>query len=249
MPAPAFLARALGIVLFSQVAVGALNDYVDRSVDARTQPDKPIPAGLVPPAYALLLTAGSIVGLIILGSTFGRVPLLLAAVGTGGGLAYDVWLKPTPFSFLGYVVAFLCLVTWIWVIVGRFGSWFFLVYPPGGLLLTTAHLANSLPDIETDRRLGQRGLAAILGPETTLNAILLFYSAGILDALALAAIARSIGASLFAVASFVLLSAIWLLKPRAVTHREAQKLVFRLVAPGVGLLALSSLISLADLTR
>src|SRR5947209_823262 len=67
VPEWAFLARAFGVVLFSQIAVGALNDYVDKGVDARTQPDKPIPAGLVPPGYALLLTLGSIVGLITLG--------------------------------------------------------------------------------------------------------------------------------------------------------------------------------------
>ena len=46
--APGLLLLA-GAVFASQVAIGSLNDYLDRDHDAVEQPEKPIPSGLLPP--------------------------------------------------------------------------------------------------------------------------------------------------------------------------------------------------------
>src|SRR5947209_14146144 len=46
-PPLGLMLRGLVVVAASQVAVGALNDYVDRHDDARTQTEKPLPSGLV----------------------------------------------------------------------------------------------------------------------------------------------------------------------------------------------------------
>src|SRR5690606_37823264 len=42
------LALLLSAMLFSQLAIGWSNDYLDRAVDALHQPWKPVPSGLVP---------------------------------------------------------------------------------------------------------------------------------------------------------------------------------------------------------
>lgn len=154
-------------VLLSQISVGTLNDYVDRDLDALMQASKPIPSGEVPPQWArrVAVTAGLLVPLAAL--PLGPVPVLVAAVGLMGGLGYDLWLKPTPFSAAGYLVGFLSLITFVWVAAGTLSGWFFLVFPAGTGLVLGAHLANSYPDVETDRRLGLRGLAVLLGPAKT----------------------------------------------------------------------------------
>src|SRR5581483_12041077 len=68
---PAGLARGILAVLMTQIATGALNDYIDRERDAVTQPDKPIPSGEVSPGFALFLTSTSLALFIPLAASFG----------------------------------------------------------------------------------------------------------------------------------------------------------------------------------
>jgi 4-hydroxybenzoate polyprenyltransferase len=243
-PGAGFIARVFGVVLISQVVVGALNDYVDRDQDAITQPDKPIPSGQVSPNLALALTLGPLILMLPLAASFGTTSLYLVCLGTASALVYDLWLKPTPFSLLSYLVSFLSLVTWIWVIAGRITAAFLLVYPAGCMALFAAHLANSFPDVETDRARGEMGLAALLGPVWTLRAIFMAYLVVDVAGVAVAIGQRRPAAiGLLAVATTLGLAA-WLLCRRAAQQPSLRDRLFWIVAPGVGIMALGCLLAI-----
>ena len=173
MPPSGVILRGVLVVAASQVAVGALNDFIDREDDARTQPEKPLPSGQTSPPVAVGMVVAGIALCCGFALTFGPASLAIAALGLGSGLAYDLRLKRTPFSPVTYVVSFLSLLTWIWLITGMFTWNVLIVYPFGAFLLLAAHLANALPDAETDAALGQRGLAVLLGPKRALTIVLL----------------------------------------------------------------------------
>jgi 4-hydroxybenzoate polyprenyltransferase len=243
-PGLGFLARCFGVILTSQIAVGALNDYLDREIDAVTQPDKPIPAGLVGAPVALALTIISLTLLLPLAATFGAASLGLMALATASGLAYDLWLKPTPFSVVAYLVSFLTLVTWIWEVAGRFTPLFVLVYPAGAAALLAAHLANSYPDVETDRALGQAGLAALLGPVWTFRILLIAYGSVAVAGLATAVVQRRpVAVGLLAAAAAIGLLA-WVLCRQAPDEAQLRDRLFRLVAPGIALIAVGCLLAI-----
>lgn len=243
LPSLDVLVRAGAVVLLSQVSVGALNDFHDRALDAVTQPQKPLPAGLVPPGVALLLAAASLVLFVPLALTFGWVAFILSMLGTAAGLAYDLWLKATPLSFAGYVAGFLLLLTWVWLVAGHLTLALFLTYPPGALLIVAAHLAQSLPDIESDQATGQRGLAVVLGPRRTLCAIFTFYVAAGIAGGAAALRAGSAAALVLGLASLGLAFASLPSARHAVRHRPARIAVFHLMAPAIALLSLGSVLA------
>lgn len=245
MPGPGLLIRAMTVVLLSQISVGALNDYMDRHSDARIQPDKPIPSGLVSPRAALILAAAAGAALPVAAASFGASSVVIAGLGTASGLAYDLRLKRTAFSFLAYVVAFLCLVTWIWLIVGRLTPVFFTIYPAGACLLTAAHLANAFPDIEIDISQGHRGLSAVLGPRHTLTLILALYGLVAIFTAGLAAAATSVPALALTVVASSLAVLAGVAGFSALDRRSIRKAVFRLLAPAIGLLALAAFVALS----
>lgn len=247
IPQASLAIRAMTVVLLSQVAVGALNDYMDRYTDARTQPDKPIPSGLVSPGEALALALSAGLAVPLAAGSFGAWSAVLMSVATAAGLAYDLGLKRTPLSFLAYVVAFLGLATWIWLITGRLTPIFFSVYPAGFCLLTAAHLSNSLPDIETDQLLGQRGLSTLLGPRRTLLAIVALYALGAVPTVLLSLLTGSLP-SLALTLTGCLLAAVSAVLGFSQLHRRAvRKLVFRLMAPAIAVLGLGALVALSRL--
>ena len=88
---------------------------------------------------------------------------ILVLLGLGAGWAYDLWLKPTPLSFLPFAIAFPLLPAWVGLVAGRplpSLAWLFIAGVP---LATAIHLADSLPDVELDRAAGLRTLAVQLG--------------------------------------------------------------------------------------
>ena len=246
-PGGGVLARAVTVVLLSQISVGALNEYVDRNVDAIAQPQKPIPSGLVSPAAALTISVIGAIALIPLALTFGLAALSLAVLGTAAGLAYDLWLKPTALSVVAYIVGFMALVSWVWLVSGRFAPWFLLAYPGVALLLTAAHLAQSFPDIETDRQTGQHGLAALLGVRRTFRAIVGLYIAMALAGFVLALVAQSLAALALVALSLAILTAACGLQARTGLTLDARRRLFHLLAPGIGLLGLGCFVSITSL--
>jgi len=244
-PTTGTLWRMFGVVLCSQIAVGSLNDYRDRRTDAISQQTKPIPSGQVGARSVLALCQLSLVACLLLAATFGLMPLLLVVVGTASGLAYDLWLKPTPFSVLGYLGGFLSLVSWVWLVVGRFTPPFLLVYPAGVFLLLSVHLANSYPDLENDRAVGQRGLAVLLGVAGTRLAIVLSFNlVAIVGTAAVIPHRSPLAEALLLVAWVLDISAVRISR-RALTNLQSRRRLFTLLAPATALLGAGCLLTIS----
>src|SRR5579859_62679 len=165
LPPLGALARALLAMFCIQTAIGAFNDYMDRELDAATKKYKPIVRGLVTPAQALTLGSVAVLLAVILLISLGLLVLVIGVVWLAAGLAYDCWLKRTPFSGLAYAVALPLDPLWGWVAFGQVRPFLLWIFPLGFLLGLGLNLANTLPDLEGDVAHGERmrGLAHLLG--------------------------------------------------------------------------------------
>lgn len=162
------LALLLLAMLLSQLCIGWTNDYRDRDLDARYQPAKPVPSGVVRPNHLRLAASAVGVASLSVGVALGVVPWLLLAAGTAAGLAYDFGVKRTKLSWLPYVVALAVLPPYVWTALRLYRSdfaWLYLVASP---LTVAAHLANALPDLEADAAAGTGGIVVTLGRRNAL---------------------------------------------------------------------------------
>lgn len=236
------LTRGCATVLCSQISVGAYNDYVDRFSDAEVQPGKPIPSEVASPETARAMVIAGLIGSILLAVSFGPVSLLLVLAGTAAGLIYDRWLKRTPLSVSGYIAGFLILITWIWSVAGHLTWGFLILYPAGVLLATAAHLAQSLPDIETDRAVGAHGLAVALGVE---RSVLSIASGCALLAVGAAALALLSGAPALVLGPLASMATVTftLLRLRSARYAPgARTQTFHVLGPSLALLAVCAAI-------
>jgi 4-hydroxybenzoate polyprenyltransferase len=155
----------LAAMLLSQLAIGWSNDYLDRHLDAMHQPSKPVPSGAVdarwmPPAIALVLVLAATAGALL-----GAIPLLLLAIGTSCGLAYNLGLKRSRYSAATFLLAFTVLPPYVWTSLDVYEGDFLALYPIGMLLPVAVHVANVLPDLQSDLAQGRRTIAVVLGRE------------------------------------------------------------------------------------
>ncbi|MDQ3412211.1 MAG: UbiA family prenyltransferase [Chloroflexota bacterium] len=176
----------LGAMFGGQLAIGAINELVDAGLDAVAKPDKPIPAGLVSRRGAWLVAIGGLALMTILSLRFSRDVFLLGALGTAAGIAYSLWFKRTIWSWLPYLVALPLLPIWVWSALSQVPPGLFAIYPIGAAAVIAVQLAQSLPDIDADRRTNVRTLAVALGAS---RARRLCWAAMILAALLAAALA------------------------------------------------------------
>src|SRR5688500_16567299 len=130
-PSPRDWVLLLGAMLGGQLAIGAVNELVDAPDDAVAKPWNPIPAGLVGVRAAVSLAAVGLLAMVAGSAAFGPSSLLLCAVGTGAGLAYDLWLKRSTLSWLPYLVALPLIPTWVWVALDAFDPALLALYPLG----------------------------------------------------------------------------------------------------------------------
>lgn len=164
-PGTGVMLRLLGAMLGGQVAIGAVNELVDVNLDHASRPDKPIPAGIVSERGARLMAAAGIGVMVLLGATFDAVPLALLALGTGTGIAYSFWFKHTIWSWVPYLVALPLLPIWVWSTLDRVDPALVAAWPIGASATIAVQIAQSLPDVESDRAAGIRTLAVALGAE------------------------------------------------------------------------------------
>jgi 4-hydroxybenzoate polyprenyltransferase len=231
------LVRAIAALFFSQVVVGISNDFHDRALDAQGQPWKPLARGIVTPNEARALIALASVLMLAFAASFGPVVVLLALLGTFAGILYNFWLRDTAFSWFPYVLGFVTLPLFVWVSMERFDPRQFLLVPLGLPLLVGVHLAQTLPDTETDLALGVRGFAVTLGRA---RGVIVVWSA-LIGAQMLALVsALLLGSNLQIVlsatgASFALVAASIALYHRAPTSATL-RVIFRLVAPSAVIL-------------
>jgi 4-hydroxybenzoate polyprenyltransferase len=160
------IAMRLGLAMLAlQASIGALNDLRDARADAIGKPSKPIPAGLVRPRTAQTLGVAALVLGLLLTWPSGPAAIAIAVLGVGCGYAYDLWLKPTPLSWLPLAVALPLLPAFAWVGAGA-------GLPPAYTLLVPLAiaagaglaLANALADVERDRGAGLVNVVVRLGP-------------------------------------------------------------------------------------
>lgn len=164
-PGSGVMFRLLGAMLGGQVAIGAVNELVDVDLDRVSRPDKPIPAGLVTERGARIMTAIGIIVMLVLGASFGLTSLSLLALGTGTGIAYSFWFKHTVWAWIPYLIALPLLPVWVWSTIDHVDPGLLAIYPIGAAAVISVQIAQSLPDIVSDRTGGVRTLAVVLGPE------------------------------------------------------------------------------------
>jgi 4-hydroxybenzoate polyprenyltransferase len=169
-PDAGVVARMLALMFCAQSAIGIVNDYFDRELDAATKPWKPVASGLVSPAAALVLAGIFMLVTLGLGISLGAASLGLALLGLGSGLAYDARLKRSLLSPLPYMVGITTLPLWVWVTLGEWHAALWWLVPLGSLIGFALHLANTVPDIDGDAAHGVRGLAHRLGAQRSLYA-------------------------------------------------------------------------------
>jgi 4-hydroxybenzoate polyprenyltransferase len=157
------LARVLVGVACAQIAIGTLNDYQDRALDAASKPSKPLVRGLITPRMALIQVAVATLLVLVIFATLGPLALVLGILIEALGVAYDLWFKGTLISGLLYALYFPLIPLLAWAVFGRYQPFLPWILPVGALLGVAMNIANSLPDLEEDLAAGVRGLPHLLG--------------------------------------------------------------------------------------
>ncbi|NJP25125.1 hypothetical protein FLW53_13070 [Microbispora sp. SCL1-1] len=160
-------------VLTGQLSVGWCNDAVDAARDAGAgRTSKPIVAGLVSARTVRVAAFAALVACVPLSLTCGVVAGVTHLVAVAAAWAYNLWLKGTAASWVPYAAGFGAVP--VFVTTGTPGhappvsppvsspAWWAVL--AAALLGCAAHLANVLPDIETDVATGVRGWPQRLGP-------------------------------------------------------------------------------------
>jgi 4-hydroxybenzoate polyprenyltransferase len=155
----------LGAMLGGQLAVGAVNELVDVELDRLSKPYKPIPAGLVSHRGAKAIV---LVGLLLMAAFSARFSIeafVLCALGNGTGIAYSIWFKRTVWSWIPYIVAVPLIPIWVWTALDAVPIRMLAIYPLAVPAVIALQLAQSMPDIASDREAGVRTLAVELGSQ------------------------------------------------------------------------------------
>lgn len=241
---PGTFLRVVGTMAGIQMAIGALNDYVDLPLDRQTKPWKPLVAGDLRPATALWLTVGGLTAALVLVAPLGMLPSSLAMLGAGAGVIYNLYLKPTIWSWLPYLIAVPLLPIWIWTALRGWDARLIWLYPLGAFMVVALYLADTLPDIQADTRYGVQGLAHRLGERRARVICWLF--AALAPALSLIAAVAGIADVAVVLTAAVLA---WLLVATAVTYslraqRWEWRLHFALLAAATSILGIGWVLAL-----
>lgn len=174
-------ALVVSAVLAGQLVIGWSNDLVDARRDlAVHREDKPLATGELAPTLVWIALAAAALGCVVLSLLLGwRAGWTHLVLTVGAGVAYNLGLKSTRWSWLPYALAFGALPTIVTLALPSP-----VLAPPwmmvtGALLGVGAHLVNVLPDLEDDARTGVRGLPHLLGArvsQTTATAALVLGS-------------------------------------------------------------------------
>lgn len=154
----------LGVgMLCYQFAIGVTNDIFDTGDDARAKPWKALARGLISRRAAVSLAAGlAALGIVVTaGLPFGS--WLIGIAGLACGLAYDVHLKRTTWSWLPFAIAFPLIPIWVFTALEEWDGLLWWVLLLGPLLGLALHLAHRLgAERAANLALGLVGLAGIV---------------------------------------------------------------------------------------
>ena len=161
----ALIALLAAAMLLVQLGIGAANDWADAGADETAQPGKPVPSGLVRRPIAARIAFGAAAAGLALAALVGPAPLAIAGAGLGAGLAYDLRLKGTRWSWVPYAVGIPLLPVFAWVgATGSLPAPFAALVPIAMLAGAALAVANALVDVERDRGAGTETVATSLGP-------------------------------------------------------------------------------------
>jgi 4-hydroxybenzoate polyprenyltransferase len=237
----AVVATVLGVAMTClQFGIGAVNDVVDAEHDARERPAKPIPAGAIGRDAALIIAIGSISIGLSLSAPFGPAILLVAIIGTGAGLIYDVALKGTAWAWVAYAVAIPLLPVYAWLgATGSLPAAFLVLVPVAAIEGAALALANPLTDVDPDRRSGSSTPAVRLGRRRTwwATAALQLVAAGLaLGSLAVLDGAET-GAAVALLGGMLIAVGLGLSRPGPSARLPRRQLGWEIQAVGAGVLA------------
>lgn len=174
-------------VLAGQLSIGWSNDLIDLDRDRRSgRTDKPLASGEFDLHVAQIAVVIALLSALLLPWALGPAAGAAIVLVVLGGLAYNLGLKQTSWSWLPYAVAFGSLAAAPGLAAGGDVVWW--VPTVGALLGVGAHLVNVIPDLDDDARTGVSGLPHRLADR--------FGASGV---------------SIFAVALFVVASAVLLI--------------------------------------
>ena len=190
--APAQAVVVVVAVFLNQIAIGLSNDIVDVERDRRAgRTDKPLVNGAVPQstAWAVVITATTLS--IALSVSINPRVGLWQVVFLISGFAYNAGLKATVFSAVPYATGFAALPALVSLSAkpSELPAWWVMLV--GAILGVSAHFANVLPDGESDKAEGIRGLpqrlprvvtAAALVGLTGVASIMLIWQGGFASA-------------------------------------------------------------------
>ena len=163
--APGGRAALLAIAMLAiQFSIGAVNDLSDAPADALAGRSKPLVYGRVPARLALGVAAAAAAAGIALSALAGPFAALIAVAGYGIGLAYDLRLKASAWSWLPYAAGIPLLPVFAWVgATGRLPGPMLALAGLGVLAGADLAIANSLADAERDAASGTATIARALG--------------------------------------------------------------------------------------
>ena len=161
---PAEVALVVAAVGTGQLTIGWTNDLTDAARDrAVGRTDKPLATGEVDERTVRGFDAAARVLTVVLSLLTGLVSGLVQLLVVASGLAYNLGLKSTAWSWAPYAVAFGALPAFVSLVddPDALPPWWLVV--AGSLLGVGAHLVNVLPDLADDEATGVRGLPHRLG--------------------------------------------------------------------------------------
>ncbi len=231
-------ALALAMLCF-QFSIGLTNDLVDREEDAVRKPWKPLAAGLVAPRAALAAAISLVAAGFAIIAPLGLAVVAIGGLGLGCGLAYDLYFRRTPLSWLPYAVALPLVPVWAHVAVDQWDAMLWWVFPLGAVLGLALHLANQAPDAEASTTGSSQGLAGLLGRRRSYAGAAVAFALGA-GAAAVVLAPRSISRSgaIIAIAAMALVASP--LAPRWL-GRDSVFAIFALATAAIAILFLSSL--------
>jgi 4-hydroxybenzoate polyprenyltransferase len=159
------LAVRIGLAMtLLQLGIGTVNDIVDAPRDAGRKAGKPIPAGLVSPQVAWALAIVVFVVGTTLSAGVSAVTGLLALVVIAIGLAYDLRLKGTAWSWLPFAVGIPILAVFGWVgATGTLDPIFAILVPSAVVAGGALAIGNAVVDVERDREAGVSSVVVAFG--------------------------------------------------------------------------------------
>lgn len=164
---PGVLGVALAVLL-GQVSVGWSNDAFDADLDRRSgRRAKPVVVGSVTARLLWTMAVASAAACVVASvAAAGLVGGAFHVVAVAAAWSYNLALSRTTWSWLPYAIAFGCIpgfLTW-GLDQGPPPAWMVVTF---ALVGVSAHLANALTDLESDRSAGVGGAAVHLGAQST----------------------------------------------------------------------------------